>query len=335
MRIHITDMIHKNNKIYEGKEKSKIDLDYHKLSFDELIRRFDTSLTKGLDSLRATNLLIKNGKNILNKKEKSIVVKLISYLFTGFCGLLWVSSLVCFLAWKPIGDPPDPTNFGLAILLIVVILLQAAFSAFQDWSSNKVMKSIKNMMPHSATVIRDGSEHKIPAEDLVVGDLVHLSYGNKVPADIRIIESHDLKFDKSMLTGESEAIEGTVECTDERYVESKNIAYMTTLVTNGQGKGIVVAIGGQTIMGKIASLTDQTNEKQTSLQKEITRFVKFIALLAVTTVIILVMVWAFWIRKKYPNYINTANMMVNSIAVCVAFIPTGKYFLSNFFKKII
>jgi len=72
--------------------------------------------------------------------------------------------------------------------------------------------------------------------------LVVLSYGTKVPADVRLIESHDLKFDRSMLTGESEAIEGTVECTDERYVESKNIAYMTTLITNGQGKGIVIAL---------------------------------------------------------------------------------------------
>ena len=96
------------------------------------------------------------------------------------------------------------------------------------------------MMPSAASVIRDGREEKIPTEELVVGDLVILSYGNKVPADCRIIETKDLKFDKSMLTGESEAIEGTVECTDEKYVESKNIAYMTTLVTQGKGKGLVV-----------------------------------------------------------------------------------------------
>jgi len=102
------------------------------------------------------------------------------------------------------------------------------------------MKSIKNMMPTQAVVIRNGVEKKIQVEELVVGDLVVLSYGTKVPADIRITETRDLKFDKSMLTGESEAIEGTVECTDERYVESKNIAYMTTLITNGQGKGIVI-----------------------------------------------------------------------------------------------
>jgi magnesium-transporting ATPase (P-type) len=92
------------------------------LSFEQLVHRFDTSLTKGLNELQATNLLIKNGKNLIKKKEKHIFRKLIGYLFTGFCALLWVSSIVCFLAWKPIGDPPDPTNLGLGVLLIIVIL---------------------------------------------------------------------------------------------------------------------------------------------------------------------------------------------------------------------
>ena len=112
------------------------------------------------------------------------------------------------------------------------------------------MNSIKNMMPSATSVIRGGKEVKLPAEELVVGDLVILSYGTKVPADIRITECSELKFDKSMLTGESEAIEGTIECTDNRYVESKNIAYMTTLITNGKGKGIVVATGDKTMIVK-------------------------------------------------------------------------------------
>ena len=237
-------------------------------------------------------------------------------------------------AWKPIGDlspPADPTNLGLGILLIVVIFLQAGFSAFQDWSSNKVMNSIKNMMPGSAIVIRNGHEINIPVEEVVVGDLVHLAYGNKVPGDVRIIESHDLRFDKSMLTGESEAIEGTVECTDNRYVESKNIAYMTTLITNGQGKGVVVAVGDQTFMGRIASLTNDTNETKGSLQIEIKRFVMTISILAIVTMILLVVVWAAVIRVKYPNFIDVPSLMVRSISLIVGFIPSGKFNIQDFF----
>ena len=290
--------------------------DYHKISFEEISKRFSVSLTNGLTSDAAASLLLKNGKNLLKQEKKSIFMQLFSYLFTGFCGVLWIAAVICILAWKPIGNPPDPTNLGLGIILIIVILLQAAFSAFQDWSSNKVMNSIKNMMPSSAQVIRNGIEQKIFAEgnkvifaykvdsifnilfffveDLVVGDLVLLSYGYKVPADIRLIESHGLKFDKSMLTGESEAIESSVNCTDKIYTESKNIAFMTSLITNGQGKGVVVEVGDKTMIGKIAKLTTETKNRETSLQKEIKRFVIFVVAIAISTVIVLLIVWASW-----------------------------------------
>ncbi|CAF1081699.1 unnamed protein product, partial [Brachionus calyciflorus] len=93
----------------------------------------------------------------IKPKKANPIIKIISYFFSGFCALLWIAAIVCILAWKPIGEPnSDPVNLGLGILLIVVIFLQAAFNAFQDYSSGKVMKSIKNMMPSIAIVIRDG-----------------------------------------------------------------------------------------------------------------------------------------------------------------------------------
>jgi sodium/potassium-transporting ATPase subunit alpha len=153
--------------------------------------------------------------------------------------------------------------------------------------------------------------------------LVVLSYGTKVPADVRLIESHDLKFDRSMLTGESEAIEGTVECTDERYVESKNIAYMTTLITNGQGKGIVIETGDKTLMGSIAGLTSKAEEKESTLQVELRRFVFIVATAAVIMAITVVIVWAVWLRVQYPDFMDVSSLLVNTISVMVAFIPEG------------
>ena len=202
---------------------------FHKLTCEQLELLFNTSTLKGLDVDMARQLLLKHGKNAITQKKTNLVRKILGYFVSGFCGLIWLAAITVILAWKPIGNPPDPTNLGLGIMLILVIFIQAAFTAFQDWSSSKVMQSIKSMMPSSATVIRNGTQMKIPVEDMVVGDLVVLSYGTKVPADVRLVDSRDLKFDKSMLTGESEAIEGTVECTDERYIESNNIAYMTIM----------------------------------------------------------------------------------------------------------
>lgn len=129
-----------------------------------------------------------------------------------------------------------------------------------------------------------------------------------------------------MLTGESEQIEGTIECTDEKYLESKNMAYMTTLITQGQGKGLVVATGDRTMMGKIAGLTNQTITKKTSLQKEIQRFVNFICIGAVIAAVVVIVTWAAWLRVAYPTYINYVSLIVNTISVVIGFIPDGRRF---------
>ncbi len=176
---------------------------YHKLTFQELSQKFSTSLTDGLDQTKAKEFLSMYGKNRIKQKRKNPVLKIIGYFFSGFCPLIFVAATVCILAWRPIGsiggNEPQVINLGLGIMLLLVICIQAGFTAFQDWSSSKVMKSIKKMMPTETIVIRNGIEMKIHVEDLVIGDLVLLTYGGKVPADIRLIETHDLKFDRSMV----------------------------------------------------------------------------------------------------------------------------------------
>ena len=301
----------------------RIDYDFHQKSVSEVAEYFKTSITYGLSSFEAKNLLIKHGKNVITSQTTNVLIKLIQYLFGGFCVLLWIPSIIFILVWKPIGNPSNPTDLGIGILLIVVIFIQAAFHAFQDWSSNIEMKSIKSMIPETATVIRNGQEQVIQAQDLVVGDLVCLNYDNKCPADIRIIKSKDLKFDKLMLTGECEAIEGTVDCTSDKYIDSKNIAYMTSMITNGKGQGIVVATGNNTFMGKITELTNKTNQKQTSLKKEVTRFALFISFFAILSMVVLVVVWAGWLRVSHAGFINQDSLIVETISIIVAYIPTG------------
>jgi sodium/potassium-transporting ATPase subunit alpha len=288
------------------------EISYHKLAVDDIAFMLETSVRDGLADSKAAERLISNGKNRIEHKGKNPVLKFISFFFTGFCGLIWIAALICLLAWKPIGEPnSDPINLALAILLVVVIFLQAAFTAFQDWSSNQVMKSIRSLIPNSATVIRDGVERSILAEDVVVGDMLLLMYGHKVAADVRIIESHDLKFDRSLLTGESEAVDGTVECTNDRFVESKNMAFMTTLITNGQGRGFVIATGRNTAIGKISSLTNSTQSKTSSLQRELQRFVFIVGTSAVIMAIVVALVWALWLRVKYPKYIDLSTFLVS------------------------
>lgn len=125
------------------------------------------------------------------------------YFFGGFGVLLFIGCILVFIAWKPLGDPPALANLALAIVLGAVFLIQAGFNAWQDWSSSRVMASIKTMLPDDCMVIRDGSPDMKSALDLVPGDVIRIKQGNKLPADVRLIEvSPDLKLDRSILTGE-------------------------------------------------------------------------------------------------------------------------------------
>ncbi|CAG8634495.1 10506_t:CDS:1, partial [Paraglomus occultum] len=117
--------------------KDELDINYHKLTLNELGLRFATSISSGISSASAARRLQRNGKNIISPPESKLFIKFFEYSFGGFCPLLWFASLICFLAWKPLGEPtPDKQNLGLAILLLIVIFLQAMFNGYQDWTTN-------------------------------------------------------------------------------------------------------------------------------------------------------------------------------------------------------
>lgn len=124
------------------------------------------------------------------------------------------------------------------------------------------------MIPAESLVLREGQQKRVPAAELVVGDIVYLSLGNKCPADFRIIQcSGDLKFDRSVLTGESEPISGTTENTDPNFMESRNIGMQGTHVVSGNGIGLVIQTGDLTVFGRIAKLSSSEKSGRTTLQK--------------------------------------------------------------------
>jgi sodium/potassium-transporting ATPase subunit alpha len=179
-------------------------LDYHTVPAVTLCNRFNVSVSTGLDASAAKKRLERNGPNTLTQVKSQLWKKLLRYTFGDFCSILWIGVIIFFISWKPLGNPPAPYNLALAIVVLLVILMQAVFSGFQDWSAQKVMSSILTLIPENAVVWRDGQKVSVPSSELVVGDLVELSLGQKVPADMRIIKaSNDLRFDKSILTGES------------------------------------------------------------------------------------------------------------------------------------
>lgn len=308
----------------DNKEEYFANLTFHELEVDQLCQQLNVSQEMGLSESAAALRIQRDGRNTLPHPKQNYLKKLFMYVFGGFCSVLWVGVIIFFICWKPLSNPPSPTNLALAILVLIVIVLQAGFSAFQDWSTSRTMNSIIDLLPSDALVCRDGQLMKIKATELVSGDIVHLQIGNKVPADMRIINhSGDLRFDRAVLTGESDEIDGSIDQTEENFLESRNIALMGTLVVNGSGVGVVVLTGPRSVMGRIAKATASSEERPTLIQREITRFVKIIVALTIVLALIILFTWLGWLRKDHPDYMNVVAMLNNVMGCVVAFIPEG------------
>lgn len=299
-------------------------LPFHSLPVQPLLQRLNVSLTSGLSSTSAASRLQRNGKNALPAAKTNYTRKLLGYVFGGFCSVLWVGVIIFFLCWRPLSDPPSATNLALAILVMIVIALQAGFSAFQDWSTQRTMKAILALLPDETLVLRDGVVQGVKASELVVGDVVQLKTGSRVPADVRIVTcSADMRFDRSVLTGEADEVEATVDKTDESFLESRNIALMGSMVVNGSGVGVVVLTGARTAMGRVSVAANKEGERPTLIQREIWRFVRIIVCLTVVLALLILFAWVGWLRVKHAGFMNVVAMLNNVMGCVVAFIPEG------------
>ncbi|KAJ3130796.1 hypothetical protein HK100_007460 [Physocladia obscura] len=305
-------------------------IDIHTLPVDKALAKLQAMSVQqgGLPDVVAVTRLKANGLNSITPPSDPYILKILSFLFGGFCFLMWCAAVIIFLSYYPLpqldNQQPSVYNLALVILLLVVIIFQATFYAWQDWSSASVMKKINNLLASEAIVIRDGKSITIPASNVVVGDIIDLRLGAKVPADCIILEcSPDFAVDRAVLTGESIPVSGTAKSTDASFMETKNVAFMGTLVVNGSGKGVVVFTGDNTVMGQIAVLSSKKRTERTLLQKEVDTFVAFVATIAFSCAAICMLVWKFVLLKQAEPQYDIIGMMANICGIIVAFVPEG------------
>lgn len=299
-------------------------LNLHTIPTNVLFTQLKVDPSQGLNAASAALRLQQDGKNVVAERRENYFKKIFFYVFGGFCSVLWVGVIVFFLCWKPLSNPPSIPNLSLAVLILIVIFLQASFSAFQDWSTTRVMNSILDLLPSEALVLRDGQLVKMPAADLVAGDIVHVAVGSKVPADMRLLSSSgDVRFDRAILTGESDEVDGSIDATDDNFLETRNIALMGTSVVNGNAVGVVVLTGSRSVMGRIATITAGVKQKPTLIQKEISRFVKIIVGLTVLLASAIIFTWVGWLRVDHFAFMNVVAMLNVVMGCVVAFIPEG------------
>lgn len=239
-----------------------------------------------------------------------------------------VGGILCCVSWKPLGNPnPAVANLALGVVLFIVFIIQALFNFWQDYSSSRVMSSIQGMLPNGTSIIRNGVKIVEQVEKLVPGDLIFVSNGDRLPADVRFvtIEGNDFAFDRSILTGESKPIPATSE-PDEKgsnITESHCIGLQSTFCVGGSGYGLVISTGDNTVFGQIAKLSSKPKTGLSPLQKEILRFVLLTVSIIVALIVIVCIIWGAWLRRSYPDWIPVPTLIVDLVSIAVAFIPEG------------
>jgi Ca2+-transporting ATPase len=280
-------------------------MEWKKLSIEETFENLDSNIN-GLTSKQAEENLTKFGKNELVEEKKAGPVR----LFLGqFMDILILILIIAAIAAYYVGDALD------AIVILIVVLINAIVGFVQEYRAEKAMEKLKGLISAEAVVIRDGQEQKVTAGDLTLGDIVLLEEGDKVPADLRIVESYDLLIDESALTGESLPVDKSTDVIVSDDHDADNMVFMETGVASGRGKGVVVGIGMGTEIGKIAEMIQGVDE-DTPLQQKIARLGKTLGLLAV---VVCSVVFALGYLQGIPLVDN----FMTAVSLAVAAVPEG------------
>ncbi|XP_054979263.1 sodium/potassium-transporting ATPase subunit alpha-2-like [Sorex araneus] len=300
--------------------KKEATMEDHKLSLEELSTKFSVDLQTGLTHAAAQKILERDGPNILTPPPKTPEwIKFCEQMFGGFSLLLWTGAILCVVAYyiqAQVKEETTKDNLYLGVVLASVVFITGCFSYYQEAKSSQIMESFKNMVPQQALVIREGQKLQIGVEKVVVGDLVEVKAGDRIPADIRLISSQGCKVDNSSLTGESEPQTRSPEFTHENPLETRNICFFSTNCVEGTAKGIVVATGDNTIMGRIAILASGLKVGKTPIAVEIEHFIHIITGVAVFLGV------SFFILALILGY-HWLEAIIFLIGIIVANVPEG------------
>ena len=294
---------------------------WHTLGIADAIKALG-SRHGGLTANEAQEKLAVAGYNELGEEKKISPWKLIAEQFKSILVIILLVAVVLSVVVgyiNPERGPGLPEEITDAIVIFVIVIACVVLGFVQEYRSEKAMAALKKMAAPTATVLRDGIEREVPARELVPGDVVILATGDRVPADMRLLEAFNLATQEASLTGEStpvEKITGIIDAKDAAVGDRTNLVYTGTSVTYGRGRGIVVATGMQTEFGKIAAMLQEVEEEQTPLQKNLDKVGKILGLASLGIVAIIVVVQLIFVRGH-----TFIEMFIWGVSMAVAAVP--------------
>lgn len=285
-------------------------MDWYQKSNEEVLKDLSSNSNVGLSYESVKERLEKYGPNELKEEEGKSFLKKVIAQFSDFLIIILMSAAAVSVF---VGEVKD------AIVIMAIVIVNALLGIYQEGKAEKALEALKKMASPTAKVIRDGHAEEIPSSNIVPGDIVILDAGDIIPADIRLIESSNLKVEEASLTGESVPVEKNANESFDTEVslgDRHNMAYMSTIITYGRGKGVVVETGHGTEIGKIASMIQTIEDESTPLQNKLNKLGK---VLGITTIAVCLAVFGIGILQGR----EVLEMFMVSISLAVAAIPEG------------
>ena len=282
---------------------------YYNKKIEEIEKELNTSIS-GISKIEANERIIKYGKNVLPKKKKDSIIKI---FLSEFKDPILILLLVAIIASIIAGEVVD------AIAIVFIVLIDVIMGTYQENKANNTAEALEKLVTTKVKVLRDNEELLIDAEKLTIGDVVLLESGDKICADMRVIEAHNLTVDESILTGESINVSKTNDLIEKENVtiaERTNMVFSGTSVVTGRAKAIVVKIGLETEIGKIADSINTAVETKSPLTIRVEKLSKQISLLVL---IVAIIITVLLIIKDVPYN----EIFLSVIALAVSAMPEG------------
>jgi P-type Ca2+ transporter type 2C len=296
-------------------DNEQLNVSWHAISAEEVLARLNTQPETGLSSEDAAQRLSQYGANRLTEKPRATFLQMVLAQFKSFIViLLIVAAIISAL----LGDEVE------AAAIMAIVVLNAVLGVVQESRAEQALAALKKMAAPEAQVLRDGRRIPVPSYGLVPGDIVFLEAGNFVPADLRLLETANLRVEEAALTGESVPVQKNIDSALEANIplgDRKNTVFMGTTVNYGRGRGVVIATGMNTQLGLIANMLQSVDEGQTPLQQRLDQLGKLLGYGALVVCALVFVVGL--LRAPQIDLTVLTGMFMVAISLAIAAVPEG------------
>ncbi|WP_203362253.1 cation-translocating P-type ATPase [Bacillus sp. REN10] len=285
-------------------------MNFHQLKHEEVESRLQTSVQRGLTEEEAAKRRKQSGSNELQEAKLPSAWLVFFQQFNDFMVFVLVAATVISAV---MGEYID------SIAILAIIFINGILGFLQERKAERSLRALKELSAPQALVLRDNEWRKIPSKEIVPGDILKFSAGDRMGADVRLLEAVNLEIEESSMTGESVPVEkhaSPMKGDTVALADLKNMAFMGTLVTRGNGIGVVTAIGMKTAMGNIATMLQEAGKTETPLQRRLEQLGKYLIIAALLLTVLVVILGVFQGHELY-------TMLLAGVSLAVAAIPEG------------